>query len=218
MRITRSERGFTLIEVLLSLALTALLLVLLSGGVFVVARDWNSSADGLETKLDEALVITQIERALLAAFPHSYSDPETLVREIYFDGEADRLSWASTVSPNRQPGLTAWALDTSAREGIELRLAPAYSDDPTQRLEDTEPRLVLAGYELSVDYLREPNDTQREWVDEWSGLDEAALPLAVRLLFTARDSSRSDYEVVAPIKAWRHRSIMPRSFAQGAAR
>ena len=53
----KPQRGFTLIEVLLALALTALLLTLLSTGMYVVARDWNENTDRLDAKLDESLAI-----------------------------------------------------------------------------------------------------------------------------------------------------------------
>ena len=41
----KQQRGFTLIEVLLALAMTALLMTLLSTGMYVVARDWNENTD-----------------------------------------------------------------------------------------------------------------------------------------------------------------------------
>ena len=107
-RAKNPQRGFTLIEVLLALALTALLLTLLSTGMYVVARDWKDNTERLDAKLDESLAILQIERALIAAFPHSFNSTETLLREVYFDGEDDRLSLVSTVSPQRLAGLTAW--------------------------------------------------------------------------------------------------------------
>ncbi len=207
------QRGFTLIEVLLALGLTAMLLSLLSAGMYVVARDWNDETNALDAQLDEAMTLLQIERALLAAVPHSFNNLDTLIREIYFEGESDSLRWVSTLSPQRQSGLTAWSLEAAGNAGIELRLAGAYSDDPTQRLDDADSRIVLPGFGLEVSYLREPNENTREWTDEWLGSEQAALPLAVRLLLTRRDGE--DLEVVAPIKAWRHRSIMPTGLGAG---
>ena len=61
------SRGFTLIEVILALALTTLLLGLLSSGVFIVAGDWNRNASLLDASLDQALTILQIDRALHGA-------------------------------------------------------------------------------------------------------------------------------------------------------
>ena len=220
MRLSKNpQRGFTLIEVLLALALTALLLTLLSTGMYVVARDWNDNTERLDAKLDESLAILQIERALIAAFPHSFNSTETLLREVYFDGEDDRLSWVSTVSPQRLAGLTAWSIDAVSDEGIGegigVRTAPAFSDDPSARLDNAETRIILPGYDLEISYLREPNALTREWTDEWLGSEQGALPLAVHILFRATGAEGSDYELIAPIKAWRHRSIMPNSLGAG---
>ena len=216
MRLSKNpQRGFTLIEVLLALALTALLLTLLSTGMYVVARDWNDNTERLDAKLDESLAILQIERALVAAFPHSFNSTETLLREVYFDGEDDRLRWVSTVSPQRLAGLTAWSIDAVSGEGIGVRTAPAFSDDPSARLDNVETRIILPGYDLEISYLREPNALTREWTDEWLGGEQGALPLAVHILFRATGAEGSDYELIAPIKAWRHRSIMPNSLGAG---
>ena len=211
----KPQRGFTLIEVLLALALTALLLTLLSTGMYVVARDWNENTDRLDAKLDESLAILQIERALIAAFPHSFNSTETLLREVYFDGEDDRLRWVSTVSPQRLAGLTAWSIDAVSGEGIGVRTAPAFSDDPSARLDNVETRIILPGYDLEISYLREPNALTREWTDEWPGSEQGALPLAVHILFRATGAEGSDYDLIAPIKARRHRSIMSNSLGAG---
>ena len=215
----KAQRGFTLIEVLLALSLTALLMTLLSTGMYVVARDWNDNTERLDAKLDESLAILQIERALIAAFPHSFNSTETLLREVYFDGEDNRLRWVSTVSPQRLPGLTAWSIEVvpggGIGEGIGVRTAPAFSDDPSARLDNVETRIILPGYDLEISYLREPNALTREWTDEWLGSEQGALPLAVHILFRATGAEGSDYDLIAPIKAWRHRSIMPNSLGAG---
>ena len=137
------QTGFTLVEIILSLGLTALLLGLLSSGVYIVAEDWNRNSGVLDESLDQALVVLQIDRALHGAFPHSYTNVDTLGREIYFLGEDDYLSFVSTVSPQRSPGLTVWEMHSVADEGVYLSLVPAFSDNPTERLSESEPILVL---------------------------------------------------------------------------
>ena len=214
-RAKKTQQGFTLIEVLLALALTALLLTLLSTGMYVVARDWNDNTERLDARLDESLAILQIERALVAAFPHSFNSTETLLREVYFDGEDDRLRWVSTVSPQRLAGLTAWSIDAVSGEGIGVQTAPAFSDNPGARLDNVETRIILPGYDLEISYLREPNALTREWTDEWLGNEQGALPLAVHILFRATGAEGRDYDLIAPIKAWRHRSIMPNALGAG---
>ena len=174
--------GFTLIEVLLALGLTTLLLGLLSTSVFIVGADWNRSSNSLDENLDKSLAILQLDRALHGAFPHSYTNEDTLSRQIYFTGENDYLSWVSTVSPQRLPGLTAWQLFEVPGEGVYVRLTPAFSDNPFLRLEESEPILMLPEYSLNFNYLYEDLDQNKIWTDSWEAQDLLSLPLAVYIL------------------------------------
>lgn len=204
--------GFTLIEVILALALTAMLLGLLSTGVYIVSDDWNRNTDVLDQTLDEALAVLQIDRALQGAFPHSYTNRENLSREIYFRGEDDYLSWVSTVSPQRAPGLTTWELFSIDDEGVYLNLVPAFSDNPQERLEIADPQLILPGYDIEFSYLYEELDENLEWTGEWSGTERLSLPLAVYahfVPFDARDSNITSKELLAQIRNNIHRSIRP---------
>jgi general secretion pathway protein J len=209
---TGKQTGFTLVEIVLSLGLTALLLGLLSSGVYIVADDWNRNSDVLDKSLDQALAVLQIDRALHGAFPHSYTNFDTLGREIYFHGEDDYLSFVSAVSPQRSPGLTVWEMYSVADEGVYLSLVPAFSDDPTQRLSESEPILVLENYTAAFSYLYQDLNENRLWIDEWLGEEELSLPLAVYVRFVPErdfEDVNEELEIVARIKTNQHRSIRP---------
>ena len=209
---TVKQAGFTLVEIILSLGLTALLLGLLSSGVFIVAGDWNRNSDGLDKSLDQALAVLQIDRALHGAFPHSYTNFDTLGREIYFHGEDDYLSFVSAVSPQRSPGLTVWEMYSVADEGVYLSLVPAFSDDPTQRLSESEPILVLENYTAEFSYLYQDLNENRLWIDDWLGEEQLSLPLAVYVHFVPErdfEDVNEELEIVARIKNNQHRSIRP---------
>ena len=201
--------GFTLIEVILSLGLTSLSLGLLSTGVFLVADDWNRNSDVLDQSLDEALSILQIDRSLHGAFPHSFTNEETLSRQLFFTGEDDYLSWVSTVSPQRSAGLTTWELYSVAGEGTYLTLVPAYSDNPRSRLDEAEPMLLFPGYEVEFSYLYEELDENKVWIEEWEAQELLSLPLAVYVRFTPVDDEKELLEIVARIRNNQHRSIQP---------
>ncbi len=205
----RRARGFTLLELLLALSLTGLLLGMLSAGVYTVVSDWRRETTTLDTTLDKSLVILQIERALLAAVPHSYIDLERLSRFIYFEGSANELRFASMVSPQRRTGLTAWRLLSTPGEGVQLALTPAFSDNPDERLEELQPQVLLPGYEIQFSYLVQRNTERKEWLDEWVGSDMQSLPLAVLVRFVPDDGQTEVLEIVAPIRAWRHDQIDP---------
>ena len=209
---TAKQAGFTLVEIILSLGLTALLLGLLSSGVYIVADDWNRNSDVLDKSLDQALAVLQIDRALQGAFPHSYTNFDTLGREIYFHGEDDYLSFVSAVSPQRSPGLTVWEMYSVADEGVYLSLVPAFSDNPTQRLSESEPILVLENYTAEFSYLYQDLNENRLWIDDWLGEELLSLPLAVYVHFVPErdfEDVNEELEIVARIKNNQHRSIRP---------
>lgn len=206
--------GFTLVEIMLALGLTALILALLSSGVYLVAEDWNRNSDTLDAQLDEALVVLQIDRALQGAFPHSFTNEETVSRQLYFVGEDDYLSFVSSVSPQRSPGLTTWELYSDRDNGVFLSLVPAFSDNPRDRLSRAEPRLILPGYTIEFAYLFEDLDLTKVWRDEWYAEETLGLPLAVYVNMTPFrefEDRKEPIEIVARIKSNEHRSIRPLS-------
>lgn len=210
------KSGFTLVEVILALALTTLLLGLLSSGVFIVAGDWNRNADVLDESLDEALAVLQIERALHGAFPHSYTNMETLSRQLFFSGESDYLGWVSTVSAQRTPGLTAWELFNVENEGVYLTLVPAFSDDPSLRLQEAKPMLIFPDYQIEFSYLYEELGENRLWSEEWEAEELLSLPLAVYVRLEPYDEDEEVLEVLARVRNNLHRSIQANTAGQRA--
>jgi len=205
------QQGFTLLEIMVSMTLTAMLLGMLSAGVYSVVNDWQNETSVLDETLDKSLVLLQIERALFAAFPHSYIDYDTLEREVYFDGYEDEMRWVSTVSPQRRTGLTAWRLTNDYEQGLQLTLTPAYSDNPDVRFENLEPTLILPNYTAEYLFLVQRNEDEKEWVDEWVREDMRSLPIAVQIILTPIDDRLDDeiLEVLAAIKTWQHEDIQP---------
>jgi len=181
----------------------------LSTSVFIVGADWNRSSNSLDENLDKSLAILQLDRSLHGAFPHSYTNEETLSRQIYFTGESDYLSWVSTVSPQRLPGLTAWELFEVPGEGVYVRLTPAFSDNPSLRLEDSEPSLIFPKYSINFNYLYEDLDQNKIWTDSWEAQDLLSLPLAVYVMLRPFSEEDDEFEIVARIRNNEHRSIRP---------
>ena len=205
----QDSNGFTLVEVILALGLTSLLLGLLSTSVFIVANDWNRNSRNLDESLDESLAVLQIDRALHGAFPHSFTNEETLSRQIFFTGEKDYLAWVSTISPQRSPGLTTWELYSVSGEGVYLGLVPAYSDNPSVRLDQSSPTLLFPDYDIEFSYLYEELEEDKVWTDQWEAQELLSLPLAVHMRLIPYDPYLESIEVLARLRNNEHRSIRP---------
>lgn len=207
----KKQTGFTLLEIMVSMALTAMLLGMLSAGLYTVVNDWQNETSTLDDTLDKSLVLLQLERALYAAFPHSYIDYDRNDRLVYFYGDEGEMRWVSSVSPRRQKGLTAWRLVSDPVEGIQLTLTPAFSDSPDRRFEALEPTIILPNYTAEFRYLVQRNTEEKEWIDEWLGEDMQSLPLAIHLVFTPIDEFIDEdvLEVLAAIKTYNHEDIRP---------
>lgn len=207
----KRQRGFTLLEIVVSMTLTAMLLGLLSAGLYGVVNDWQREGNGLDRELDKSLVVLQIDRALQAAFPHTYVDPKRLARYVYFEADEKSLSFVSAVSPQRENGLMAWQLLTDVKEGVRIKQTPAFSDNPTERFAAMESLELLKDYTATWEFLVQKNPETKEWVKTWTGRERQSLPIAVHLTLTPRDSrdDAQSLDIVAQLRAWRNPDIQP---------
>lgn len=208
--------GFTLLEVLIALALAALVTTVLTIGIKIIIADWQRTEQRLEEKFDASLALLQIETALEGAFAFLYPDRKENKNYIFFEGEKDSLKWVSTVSPKRDGKLTAWQLKPSKDErGLQVYITTAFAEDPTSLLEKTEPLELFEGFSVRFEYLeieeRDQNtDNQKEnWLEEWDGKTRQGLPKAVRISLTEGQSEENPFEIIAIIPATEHLTLRP---------
>ncbi len=208
-----SNRGFTLVEVLLAIALSTMVMLTLAVGMNMVLKDWGRSSDYLEDRLEITLILLQIERALNSAFTHVYFDPKENKEYLFFEGQEDELTWISTVSPSRKAGLTAWQLLPGEEDGLDIRTIPAFTGNPIEDLKEVTPLPVLQGYKVSFEYLYIDNNQvglkrEEKWVKKWSAKELQALPQVVRLRLE-KEENKIDYsqEVIAIIMANEHKDF-----------
>ncbi len=206
------KTGFTLLELLIALSLSALVMLILTMGMNTVLKEWTRSGNILDDSLDKVLVLLQIERALEGAFPHSYKDEENK-EYIFFEGEEMQLAWVSFVSPGRKSGLTAWQLlPGDDGTGIQIHVVPAFASDPTERLKEHATKVtVLEDYKVYFEYLYvdEKIEQETEWLKEWSAKKLQGLPHAIRVHLESDNDTKPSLEIIAVIRAHEHERISP---------
>ncbi|MDI6870541.1 MAG: type II secretion system protein GspJ [Bacillota bacterium] len=172
----RRERGFTLMEVVSALALTALTLMTVAGVYFVLHRSLSALVAADAQARQRA-----VYRRLRADLEAAYTSPNPALPS--FSGEPDRLSFAARLGPS---GLSRVEY-TPGREGFERRVTPwvAGGEDGAggapgvlAPLSGTRSAVLLESVrEIRFRYLSRAGG----WSTRWGSEIEGGLPVAVEL-------------------------------------
>lgn len=176
----RDERGFTLLELVIALAIVGALLVVAFGGMRVAIAAWTQGENRAESHQHLRGVALVLSRALGSTYP--YRAPLALAPEpvLLFRGAENRVEFVTQAPPFPLPIPVAFAAVTI---GVETENGPALvirqrvlpNRDPF-----TEATVALrdpAIQQITFEYLNE----QGEWQKTWDTDAEDTLPRAVRI-------------------------------------
>ena len=202
------SQGFTLLELLISLSLSSVLLVVLVISFNQLSRIWENNNNQLDEKIDQSLIIMEIEKALSAAYPYTFKSEVSLKNKIFFVGENNKLQWISTVSPSYNDTIMIWSIALSDT-GFKLLVTPVLSGDPGNKIQyalnnnKNSEMLLFTQYKVTPSYLFNEASGHQEWLDNWSTDERQSLPNAIRLNFSAidDDSELKSYDIISPIAA-----------------
>jgi general secretion pathway protein J len=181
------ERGFTLIETLVALALMGLVLSALANLTAQWLPNWNRGFERIQRSELIGIALQRIGDDLAAA---EYVPANRAEQRPLFDGSELSVTFVRTaLGPNTGPGLDVVRLgETSDARGFAMvRSRSAFRPSPvgsslSQQLQFGEPVLLLrAPYRLSFAYA----GADRVWKSSWHEADK--LPAAIRL--TVRDAA-----------------------------
>lgn len=185
------ERGFTLLELLVALALFVIITAAVYGSYFTVIRGRDAATDGMESLRETTATLAQLRREISSAL-----DPvgDTTKRISFvvedrdqFGKPASNLSFATlgVAQPGERPSsdLRTVSYRTREREG-KLLLTRAEKE----LLFDLEPREYPQMEQLEG-FLVECLDNGT-WVRSWDTALNRKLPEAVRITLTVRDGDR----------------------------
>jgi type II secretory pathway component PulJ len=118
-------RGFTLVEALLAISIAAAVLVVAFGGLRVGLAAWQKG-EARSARLDHARGVgVLLARALDGAFPYRFTPDQAQEPRILFDGQADRLTFATLAPPFPAPAPIAVRRGQRLQRGNGPHAAPA---------------------------------------------------------------------------------------------
>ena len=185
-----NRRGFTLLEVVIALAIVGTLLAIAFGGLRVALSAWRKGEDRAEAHQHARTLLTVLTRSIGAAYPYRIAAEESLDPLVQFDGYSDRLSFVTLAAPFPLPGSIAFTAVRLSRDGgdepglvVRERALPNRDiwtkADPIFR--------DAAVTTLDFRYLRPGGD----WQGRWDGADEVGLPAAVEVSLRTTLEGRS---------------------------
>ena len=177
----RDERGFTLLELLLALAIVGALVVIAFGSVRIALAAWRQGEDRAEAYQHLRGVSLSLARSVGAVYPYNapLSDGPTAV--LLFGGTEARLEFVTQAAP--YPGSTPVAFTAvvfelgsdDAHRGLVIRqrVLPNRNPFTDSEVVFNDPTLT----ELSFSYL----DENGSWQDTWETDTQKRLPRAIRI-------------------------------------
>jgi general secretion pathway protein J len=198
--------GFTLLELLIALALLGFILVLLFGGLRLGMRSW----DAAQRQIDTMNSVRSIEGLLRSEFSTAFPYPWTgaYPPRLAFLGESKKISFVAPL-PSRieSGGLSVISVELEQATG-GMRLVWRHTP-LTSRMRDFSalaqaPEMVLAGSELggvediAISYYgRSGNAAEPAWLGRWE--NEPRLPQLIRIQVKLSNGEPWPDFVVAPV-------------------
>ncbi len=187
----RDERGFTLLDVLVALAVMAFVLAALNQGVRFGLAAWNRQRADIERRADVDAVERTLRRLIESLDPASRTQPPSIV------GDAQRLAFTAEL-PQAAAGADRHAdmqLIVDAGRRLVLRWTP---HRPAARLAPPPaPETVeLLGGVDRIDLAYWPRGGTG-WQVRWNSGEPPAL-VRLRVVFPEKDSRRWPDLVIAP--------------------
>ncbi len=184
------ERGFTLVEVIIALAIVGALLVIAFGGLRVATSSWRQGEDRAEAHQHMRSIALILARAMAGAYPYRASRALAPEPVVLFAGTEQRVEFVTQTTPFPAAipiAFTAvvFSVDESGEPGLVVRQRALPNREPF-----SEATIVFR--DPSVTALRLSYLDESGWKDSWDGAEAKATPRAVRITVATRLNGRAE--------------------------
>lgn len=180
-----AQSGFTLIELVVAMALLGAMMLMLYSGLTFSLRAWDAGDTNGRATADRRISENFLRRELSELFPMRWKDPMTL--KFAFLGEAQRLRFVSSRPAGISQGglsLVGLAVENGAGRTHNLVMRRSMPDDDAKDfapLDHAEAKVLIADVEnVGFEYFGAENDfTQPRWSNAWTY--EGRIPEMIRV-------------------------------------
>ncbi len=180
----RGETGFTLVELIISLSIGALLLLIIGGAMLLGYRSEEKASERTERAMIYRTTSEKLRWLLKGIYPFRRRSPSG--SELYFNGTSEGVEFVTTSTITQDDSL----LEQSGMKWVRLYLESDklmvkenyfFLEDVEDREPANEYTLLKDVTELSIQYLDTSEEPEGEWVSSWSSEERDTLPSAIRI-------------------------------------
>ncbi len=203
----RSDRGSTLIELLISIMIVGVILVIIMGAFRIGIRAWEKGEQDVESFQRQQIVLSILKRQLssISRRPITIEGGGSFV----FSGDEKVIDFISTVSiiPGNDIGNVRVTYRVSQNnndnlyhlEIAERNFLTGGADETIDMLDDDLIHELIADvYDIRFEYLKMVQNEAGEWQSVWNEGDDAGLPAAVKCILQM-DEKKPPVAVVARV-------------------
>jgi general secretion pathway protein J len=183
----RSEKGFTLLEIIIALSIAAVILSILLWSLRLGYSSVEKGREREEVSQRMRILTDRLTWLLRGTYPYIVRTPEGAV--LYFAGTPDSLGFVTTSVDPYSEGLQdfaglKWVTLFTDYQGLKVQediyFADVFEDEPREEY-IFDPTVT----DIAFEYL-DPGDegTESEWVASWDPEEEEYLPSAVKVYLT----------------------------------
>lgn len=183
----KSNVGFTLLELIISITLVAIIVLIVAGAANLGYRSFNSGEKKLNAVERMRASIIIIDAQIQSGVPLTLEDGG--VKQYYFVGEQDSLKFSTNHSI--WGGQRGYVIVNYRVETDEKGKRTLFASEYKIGMEIQKETKLLEGFnEITFDYFRQDaTEEEGEWITQW--VDEEMMPTKIRLNLVQGSTSLS---------------------------
>jgi len=175
-----NQRGFTLVELLISIAMLAVIISIMIGALSMAYKTVEKGERKVDNLERRKIVFSLIESQIQSAFESYYDDQGE--KKVRFSGEKDRMVFASNYS--LWSGASGNSLVTYQIKTNDQGKSTLYAEERILGTDSGRETLLTKDYEsITFDYFIKNSLEEGKWIDHWPE-EEKNIPQKIRVNFT----------------------------------
>lgn len=182
---SRNNKGFTLVEVVIAMTLTAIIFTILLASLRLAHKSEEKGAEREDLAQRTRILTDRLTWLIRGAY--FYIDKSTDEKILYFSGSDSGIGFVTTSVDHYDSGIEdaaglKWVEISAGGEGLKVKEAVYFlKDNPEGGSRGKEYILDTGVRRIGFQYLEAEKGGDSEWVGSWDKKSKDRLPLAVKV-------------------------------------